>query len=158
MKITTILSTILVAAALARGADGKPNFTGDWKMNAEKSKFGALPPTVKRTDRIDHRDPSLKITRHQSSDFGESTYEYDCTTDGQPCKVERRGSTVQNLELKPRWDGVVLVFDGKGVFQGTSFTLTERWNLAADGKTIRLTRSFSGDAGATEQEIVLEKQ
>jgi hypothetical protein len=59
-------STALLAmlAGIAPAAE-HPNFSGEWKMNAEKSDFGKLPPTTSFARKIVHVDPSLTIATSQ---------------------------------------------------------------------------------------------
>src|SRR5579884_2967851 len=63
-------------------AFAKPNFTGDWKLNADKSNFGPIPPPTAMTLNIDHSDPNLKILTKQSGAQGDMEYEAKYTTDG----------------------------------------------------------------------------
>ena len=149
MKSTLRMGLPLLAAALVFGllsslpaADAKPDFSGQWKMNAEKSDFGPLPAPTSRNDKIEHKEPNLKITRTQSSQQGENTSEWDCTTDGKECKVEMRGSPLK-LKTTVQWDGDALAFDHKGTFNDLDIRIKEKWTLSEDGKVITIKRHVS---------------
>ena len=63
MKSALILGLSLMA--LIGAATDKPNFSGEWKMNAAKSNFGQLPPPGSFVRKIQHKDPSLSIIEEQ---------------------------------------------------------------------------------------------
>ena len=44
--------TLILLVGLACAAQAKPNFTGDWKLNADKSDFGPLPPPEKMNVKV----------------------------------------------------------------------------------------------------------
>lgn len=145
-----------LAVVMASHADSKPNFSGEWKLNVDKSDFGPLPPPKSRTDKIDHKDQSLKIARTQTNQQGESTSELSCTTDGKECTGTIRGVPL-TLKTTVEWDGSALVFDSKGTFNGRDVQIKGKWTLSADGKTITIARHLAGQEGETDQTIVLEK-
>jgi hypothetical protein len=151
------LPLLLLVAGVAFGADAKPNLSGEWKLNIDKSHFGALPPPSSRTDKIEHQDPVLKIRRLQTGGMGDTQVTIECRTDGSPCKTAVEGLDFR-FQLKVRWDGALLKFESKGQFQSTDVTTTEAWKLSEDGKTIRIQRQLSSDEGSTEQSLLLEKQ
>ncbi len=163
MKSTLRMGLPLLAALVfglvsrLPAADTKPDFSGQWKMNAEKSDFGPLPAPSSRTDKIEHKEPSLKMTRIQSSEQGETTSEWDCTTDGKECKVEIRGAPLR-IKTTVRWDGDALAFDHKGSFNDMEVQIKEKWTLSEDRKVITIKRNLSSPQGEAEQTIVLEKQ
>ena len=68
----TLPAMMLLAAGLAIA---KPNFTGDWKLDADKSNFGPMPPPTSMSLDIDHTDPNLKIVTKQSGAQGDLEYE-----------------------------------------------------------------------------------
>ena len=61
----TLLSTLFVIAAAANmaAAADKPDFSGDWKMDTDKSVFGPLPPPTSMTRKIDHKDPAITVNQ-----------------------------------------------------------------------------------------------
>jgi len=55
-----IALAIAALASIALAVD-KPNFSGDWKMNAAKSNFGAIPAPATYTRKVTHAEPSITI-------------------------------------------------------------------------------------------------
>ncbi len=147
----------LAAVAPAAGADPKPDFSGEWKVNLAKSDFGPLPAPLSRTDRIDHKDPSLKVTSTQTNRQGESSRSLSCTTDGTECVHTFRGAPFK-VATSARWEGNNLVLDSKGTFNETEVRIREKWTLAPDGKTMTVIRHLASQEGEVEQTIVMERQ
>src|SRR5438105_5674927 len=101
------------AAAFLTGsqaAQAKPNFSGEWKLNASKSEFGPMPAPTSRTDKIAHADPALKITTTQSGQNGDVTYDLKYATDGSETTNELRGNAMKSTS---KWDGDTLLITTK---------------------------------------------
>lgn len=152
-----IMVMLFGMAAVLAAVEPKPNFSGEWKMNAEKSDFGPLPAPKSRTDKIDHQEPNLKIVRTQASLQGESVSELNCTTDGRECASEIRGVSL-TLKVTVRWDGDALAFDSQGTFNESVVQIKEKWMLSQDGNTITISRRLASQQGEAHQTIVLEKR
>jgi len=148
------LRILFVLAALAFGAvalmaDTKPDFTGTWKLNVDKSDLGGAPITALVVT-VDHKEPSFKFTAKGTAggeDFEETE---SFTTDGKP-NEDSHGGTV-----KCHWEDATLVIegtapDGNG---GDSSRLT----LSADGKTITRDAVQKSDEGEQKRHEVYEKQ
>lgn len=149
-------SVALLAAAFGlAGAQAKPNFSGEWKLNVSKSDFGAMPAPDSRTDKIAHADPELKDTTTQSGQMGEVTAELKYSTDGKETTNSIRGNEIKSTA---KWEGDELAIAGRGSFQGADITLNDRWSLSADNKTLTIMRHVTSPMGETDQKIVLEKQ
>ncbi len=151
----------LVAAActlvigLAGAAQAKPNFSGDWKLNAAKSDFGPMPAPDKMDRKITHEDPSLKYSTTQVSAQGEFTAEMSYTTDGKSTTNKTpRGEVTGSA----KWDGDVLAIGSKRELQGMEITQNERWSLSADGKALTVENKINTPQGDFEIKIVLDKQ
>jgi hypothetical protein len=56
MTTKRILTTLAVLALAALPALAKPNFSGDWKLNASKSTFGQMPAPDSMTYKITHTE------------------------------------------------------------------------------------------------------
>jgi hypothetical protein len=144
--------TLLLCVAVAQT---KPNFSGEWKMNAAKSDFGQMPAPTSLVLKIAHSDPELKVARTQVSERGEFTSESAYTTDGKECVNKTRfGESKSTL----KWEGNALVIATKMDFQGNEVTITEKWSLSDDGKTLTQNRHFSSSQGEGDAKTVLEKQ
>ena len=150
-------AVMVCAAALATVpamAAGKPDFTGEWKLNIDKSDFGPMPPPSSQTQKIDHKDPVLKITTAQSGADGDYTTDATYTTDGKEAKNNMRGADTKSI---CKWDGDVLVMDTKLDFQGMEIALKTTMKMADDGKSINAKTKISTPQGDFELATLLEK-
>lgn len=145
----------VVACGSLLTAQTKPNFSGEWTLNESKSDFGPLPMPAKFVRKIEHNEPNLKSVTTQSGRQGEITTELSYTTDGKECTNTIRGAEVKGTA---KWDGAVLVIESKREAGGQSLTMTERWTLLEDGKTITVALHMLSSQGEADIKMVLEKQ
>jgi hypothetical protein len=156
MKTARLLALAVVAFALCVGlTQAKPNFTGDWKVNFAKSNFGEMPPPDKFEQKITHNDPDLKVAMTIAGGFGEFNLDYTYTTDGKECMNK---SPMGETNSVVKWDGDTLVIASKSTFENGEMSMTDRWTLSEDGKTLTMQRHFSGGMGEGDQTIAMEKQ
>lgn len=153
LRNTFVLAAFLGLAGLA--AQAKPNFAGDWKLNATKSDFGQFPAPSSMSQKITHEDPSLKIAVKMSTDNGDFDWEANYKTDGTET-VNQFGPN--ESKSKSVWEADTLVIDTKGQFGDNEFKMQDKWELSPDGKTITIRRHWSSSQGEMDQKIVLEKQ
>ena len=131
--------TLVLAGALQ--AQQKPNFSGTWKLDKGKSKWGSprmAPSSLVET--IDHKDPTLIITRVEVSDRGESTQLLKLTTDG----IENT-NIVGSYAFRSQsvWDGDKLVTTIRG---GRGMQLTETRALSVGGMSQTVEHLMPGRA------------
>lgn len=153
-----ISAFLLLAAAttlVTAQAQSKANFSGEWKLNASKSEFGPMPAPNSRTDKIKHEDPSLKVSTSSSTQAGDFNIDLNYTTDGKETTNEIRGNQVKSTA---KWEGDALVINSKGSFGGNDITITDKWTLSPDGKTLTIGRHFVSPQGELDQKVVMEKQ
>ena len=155
MKLSFVF-LILAAAGCALAAD-KPDFSGNWKMDVNKSDFGGSPPPESFTRKIEQAEPSLILTDEQTSPLaGHEKVVRTYTTDAKVTTYEWMGSEVKSAA---HWEGNELVIVGKVDASGTEVVVTSRLTLSADGKT--LTENDQITAGGNpvgELKLVLIKQ
>lgn len=169
-----ILSMILVAAALpmlAVAAD-KPNFSGTWKLNREKSVFpdmgggqGGGRMAGEMTRVIVHQDPNLEIkTTMQGRDGNPMTMEVKLTTDGKEVvnKTQGRGGMGGGTATsKGSWEGGNFVV--KTVRQistpngDITINSTETYTLAEDGKSMKVVAKNETPMGEIEITYAFDK-
>lgn len=147
-----ILITVLVLASGLAAA--KPNFTGDWKLNPAKSDFGQFPPPSKLTMAIGHDDPNLKVSTSMAGDYGEFTWEAAYTTDGKECINKMRDNESKSTLT---WDGDTLLINTKTSFGDNDMTISDKWVLSGDGKSLMIERKFSSSRGEMVQKLAMEK-
>ena len=144
---------LLSLAALS--AYAKPNFTGDWKLNAAKSEFGQFPAPSSMTQKAAHDDPALKVATKMATDNGEFEFESTYSTDG---KETSNAFGPNAMKSVAKWEGETLAIQTKGQFGDSEVTIQDKWELSADGKSITIRRHFTSSQGEMDQKIVLEKQ
>ena len=144
-------AAVLTVPAMAAG---KPDFSGEWKLNVDKSNFGPMPPPTSQTQKIDHKEPVIKITTAQNGMDGEYTMDATYTTDGKESKNNMRGADAKSIA---KWDGDSLAIDTKLDFQGMEITIKVNMKLSEDGKTINSTSKIMTPQGDFDLASVLEK-
>jgi hypothetical protein len=150
-----LLVVLVVLAIAALPLLAKPNFAGNWKLNASKSDFGQMPAPDSMTQKIAHEDPNLTVAVKMSTEQGEMEFESKYTTDGKECTNQFGPNPVKSI-LK--YDGETLLIETKGSFGDNPYTMTDKWALSEDGKVLTIQRHFKSDMGEGDQKLVLEKQ
>jgi len=156
MSSKRILIALALVATAALPALAAPNFSGNWKLNAAQSSFGQMPAPSAMTQKVTHEEPKLTVSSHQSSDMGDFDQQATYTTDGKESTNEGFGGNAMKSTAK--WDGDNLLIATKGQFGDNEFTMSEKWTLSADGKTLTITRTFKTGMGDMEQKMVFDKQ
>lgn len=147
----TLLSLLLLTAAIgsvSKAAD-KPDFSGDWKVNFEKSDFGALPPPESLTRKVAHAEPSLAIEDTQNGQ--KTTRKY--TTDGKEIVFDSQGTDVKSAAV---WEGNAIVVKSKVEAVGVQFKDT--MTLSADGKIMTSAVRITSPQGDIDITVVFNKQ
>ena len=57
----TLIAMLLVPAQAGASVGSKPDFSGQWVLNATESDFGLIPPPKCRGLKLSHREPELLI-------------------------------------------------------------------------------------------------
>jgi hypothetical protein len=159
-RMTTFIRTLaflfLLAAGLpAQHAERKPNFSGTWRMDAEKSDFGKFPAptTILRT--IAQKDPDLVVDTTQRAANGEQTAHVVYRTDG--AETKNQLSTGEGAS-HAFWDGNDLVIrttmtNSKGV----DVLMEERWSLSPDGQTLTTLSHIETSKGGADLKLVCHR-
>jgi hypothetical protein len=153
-KLMSTLFVIAAAASIAMAAD-KPDFSGSWKMDADKSVFGPMPPPTSLTRKIAHKEPDLTVDEARSGAQGDMNMTMKYSTDGKETTNSLMGNDVKS---KAVWDGNILVITSNANFGGADVKLTNKWTLSEDGKTLTDVLGISAPQGDFEQTFVLLKQ
>ena len=147
--------SITLLAVGAGFAQSKPDFSGTWKLNVEKSDFGPLPAPTGRVDVILHADPDLKDTVTADTAQGKQNYSAAYTTDGKEV-TNKMGP--REMKSTVTWDVATLVMNSKTSFQDNEVTIKSVWSLSADGKTLTQNIHFVSPMGEADQKQIFEKQ
>jgi hypothetical protein len=153
-KLMSTLFVIAAVAGMTQAAD-KPDFSGDWKMDADKSLFGPLPPPTSLTSKIDHKDPDLSVATTQTGPSGDQNTTFKYSTDGKETTNSMMGNDVKS---KAVWEGKTLVIVSSLDAGGAQLKFTSKYTLSDDGKTLNNAVSISSPSGDFDLTIVLVKQ
>ena len=129
---------LLFATAGGVSPESRPDFSGRWKMNPGKSHLQtALPDST--LFRIEHREPTFKLTRTHNVKGVADTFSIALTTDGKEV-VTRDGERV--IHSRCAWDGPRLVFDSRIVLKDVEATNLVTYSLSADGMELTAVEHF----------------
>ena len=153
---TLRLAGVVICAMSAASAADKPNLSGNWKMDANKSDFGSAPPPDSFIRKIDQNEPALVFIDEQTSALGNEKAARKYTTDGKETSYQWMGGEVKSAA---HWENTTLVIIGKVNAGGTDLLVTSAITISEDGKTLtendRITAS-GNDVAAFK--IVLVKE
>jgi hypothetical protein len=153
MKRASILALSLIAFIGVATAADKPNFSGEWKMDAAKSNFGQLPPPASFVRKIQHKDPSLIIIEEQTANGMQSTTTRSVTTDGKPTTLQLNSIAAICSAV---WDGSDVIASTAMDAAGLKFT--DRMSLSADGKVLTSKVQIVTPQGNADLTIVFDRQ
>jgi len=148
-----VFSCLLLGSVASLAAD-KPNFSGSWKLDVEKSDFGPMPKPERIDYVLTHKDPELTVKSTAMTQAGEISNEVKFLTDGTEFTNDLHG---QQIKGTAKWEGATLVVTQKATMQGTEIVVVTRWTLADDGKSITQEVSISTPQGELKQKAVLDK-
>src|SRR5215467_1363715 len=148
-NVTICLLVILVAAGAAQT---RPDFSGTWKQNLEKSptKSSWLKSYL---NKIELQDANLKVTTTTVGDRGERTYDRTYVIGTEQQSQDREGD---QFATNVKWQGNTLVFETVEKERDAILTSKEVWTLSNDGKTLTKNIHRSGPRGDSDQTYVLE--
>jgi hypothetical protein len=137
MRFPTVIIVAAVAMLTTLSTCGqmKPNLTGTWKLNLEKSKLSDGRPIPYYTEflrEIDHREPKLRTVEKIKTPptvQADRTLITDFTIDGKETEAVVNGAPVK---ISAKWEGNTLVTS----FAREAFTVVRKSTIAPDGKSI----------------------
>lgn len=130
----------------------KPNFTGEWEMDAAKSDFGGFPKPTFIARSIVQKDPELTIATTQRGTNGEQTAHALYRTDGVDTTNQFSSGEGTSHAF---WDGNTLVIrtNMKGR-NDLTIEMEEHWALSTDGKILTTTSHVETSKGSTDLTLV----
>ena|ERR1044071_2740024 len=146
-----VLILSFVSLALFVEAQSKPNVSGTWKMNAEKSKFEKGGPKA-ITIKFDQQGSTLNETLTLTNDQGERAVNFTYTLDGKESPQQLEG---RQIKTTAKWEGESLVIEFKN---DEGFNFLRKITVSNDGKTMTIDVKQSSPNGAANDIVVLEKQ
>jgi hypothetical protein len=148
-----IIAAIACLCALTASAQTKPDFSGAWKLNKEKSKFAGSGGPDAILIKIDHKEPALTEEWSISTPEGERSFHAKYTTDGKETEQVVMGRTAKT---SAKWEGAALVIEFNTADNGF---FKRKITLSADGKTMtKIVTQSKGGGDQIEEIAVFEKQ
>ena len=132
----------------------KPDFTGSWKFNSDKSRL-QIPPPESTTFLIEHREPRFHLERTHVFGGKSDTFSIDLMTNGEAA-VQAHGGFQIHASL--HWEGDTLRFDSRLEREGEQATNVVRYSLSDDGQTFTAVEQFCGKEYSYENMWVFDKQ
>jgi hypothetical protein len=144
---------LLLALTLLAQPTPTPNFSGYWKLDAEKSDFGGAPVPGSARYVIRHIGAKLTFDYTQES----KTSRVEITTDGQERMTDSNADT--ELWTRAFWEGPVLVFEARQrprpAHDAPAIKWTSRWKLSPDSQTLTIERQITGPQGEQLNQLLV---
>jgi hypothetical protein len=160
MKVAKILfPLVLIALPVALQAQqSKPNLTGNWVFNAQKSSL-KIPAPSSMTLQIDQQDPQVRFARTQV--YGDQSFKWDldAVADGQKEVVQK--TPQYTAKVRVYWESNSLVLDQQMTADdGTQAIDVVTYSLLEDGKVLQAVerQTFLGGKGSSTNKWVYERQ
>jgi hypothetical protein len=136
---------------LALAPQSKPDFSGHWRLNLEKSTFrGPAPRQI--LVKIEHREPTLvQSMLVVEADGGEQRLTFTYETTGAESSIAVAGG---EGSCRAHWKDSELVIESELKTPKRTFHFRDHWSLSVDGQTLRMAHRDDDLAG---QIAVLEK-
>jgi hypothetical protein len=151
-----LLLITAAAVAPAQESPSRPNFTGIWNLDKEKSNFGELPGPESARYLI--RQLGSKLEMQYEAD--NHTTRVDIIPDGEERLLESLPDS-ENL-ARVYWSGSTLVFDGRIKPSSASRAMpvkwVSRWTLSPDKRVITIDRRLTAQDTTVEQKVVFNKE
>jgi hypothetical protein len=153
------LSLVAVAAVAA-----KADFSGKWVM--DKTKSEGVPPTMEQTMTVTQTGDKIELETKIVAPQGERVIKDSYTADGKETDFTPQGpqGAMGKGKRTAKWsaDGSALEVSETATLDGPNgsdeVTATRKWSLAADGKTLTIEMTFSGEQGVQKTKRVFVKQ
>ena len=145
LSALVMLASLVGFCGAQTAGQAKPNFSGTWKLNMEKSTLGQFAPTSE-TDTITQTADEFKIEVVSESQRGKRDTTTTAKLDGtDTANAAPANSPMQILSTKATWQGSSLVITQVTSYQDNKGTSTATYTLSDDGKT--LTKATHADFG-----------
>jgi len=140
---------VLLLIAPIGAQEKKPDFSGQWTINAAKSDYGRMPKPKTYVEVIEQKEPSFTVTTTTEDQRGPSTMFLKLTTDDRDCINEVNGN---EFHSKSHWEGAKLVTTVTG---DRGLSMVEVRSLSADGKT-QTVETYMGQRGGSTGMVRVE--
>jgi hypothetical protein len=160
-RVRTLVILLTVGsgfAVVAQGPQSKPDLSGTWIFNAQKSSLKVPAPTS-MTLQIEQKDPQISFARKQI--YGDQTFDWklDAATDSQNEVVQ--DAPGYKTASKVYWQGTALVVDTTiTASDGTKISDVVTYSLQDGGKMLETVerQTTAGGKGSATNKWVYEKK
>lgn len=151
-KYTALLAALFSVLGTVSAQSDKPNFTGEWQMDAAHSDFGGFPKPTTVLRSIVQKNPELTVATTQRGVNGESTSHALYRLDGVDTTNQFSSGEGTSHTF---WDGNTLVIrtDMKGR-NDLEIEMQDRWSLSPDGNTLTVASHIETSKGTTDLKLV----
>ena len=127
---------VTLLAATAVGGEQKPDFTGTWEFNAQRSTNVAMMAAMRLTATVEQTE--TRLVEHDQSGFGGQEQTRDVTYDLTAKPVRNESPMGEACTTVTTWQGkgLVTTWTSEGAVAGTKVTRTESRSLSDDGTTM----------------------
>jgi len=144
-------------------AAAKPNFSGTWKINLDKSEFGQVPPPTSETNVITQTGNDIKIAITSDGDRGKEVYTTPFTIGAGETPLPKDSfpdsAEFKILSSKGEWHDTALVVTQKITYQDSPGVITSTLTLSPDGKQLTKSTLISLDTmGDFDTKTFFDKQ
>jgi hypothetical protein len=164
MRRRMLLAGVAVLGlACVTWAQGKPDFSGTWMLDVNKSDFGPVPGPNSQTDVIDQKGNTIVIKVAAVTDEGKQEFTIQYVADGKEVTVSpdapgaHPAPNVTMQSVSAAWDGPVLAVNQKLLYGDEPVTGVSRFSLSADGKVLTVDSDYETQEGGATRSFVYEK-
>lgn len=163
MKFKSTILNLLIPFCVFSFAAEKPNFTGTWVFDKDKS--FSFPQGLEQTMTITHGGDQIKLEGKQKSVRGEYDLNESYTLDSKETEFtpQQQGPDAKG-KRKAYW-----LVNNKGIIIEDAITsdspdgpttqlITRKWQLSPDGQTLTVDYYFDGPRGSFESKRVFVKK
>lgn len=165
LSVTPISMMLFLCVAVGFGEDTKPNFTGDWTLDRDKSELGEPGPgggggrgrgMGLSAISITHEGDALVLKRKVEFQGEARVFESRLTTDGKESVNEGfRGSSIKS---KTHWEGMKLTTESVMETPNGTRETKEVRSLSPDGKIMTVETTSKGGFGEGTRTLVYNKK
>jgi len=149
-----LLPLVLVLLTNLPAAE-RPNFSGTWRMDGERSDFGQIPKPANFVREVDHQEPKIHVVTTFTTPNGKAVTDVHYTTDGKENLNTVRGGEWTSTMV---WDGTSLELTSKRSLNGAEISTKERWTLTAKGKVLTVVNKTTTPQTEITFTVVLNKE
>jgi len=133
MKVHVVLLATLFVSVGMRASE-KPNLSGNWKLDTQRSRFDSIAAPKSGLLKIEHQEPKIHMSVNMAGKKGDRVETLDLVTDGTEQKVTVAG---QPATATAYWeDDVHLVVEVDRDLPGGKEVETRRMHIGDKGKML----------------------